>query len=310
MNSSRPLPRARRRGSSCWAVGPAGRHYGHGGCGHQETPQKPGPDHHGATANPAGSPANYSSIARRRRRSRGSSSSFSWLDFSIPPRVDSTIVHTTETRSTSLHVASRTSVERVAVSTRKLERQPDALPGLGAAHLCESLADVAVRQGPPVPYRLRLLERARRDVGVEGSLRPGGGPGRRAASRPFRGASTNPGSPARSSPAATSPACRAAPRRPPPASNRTSIRPRSRAPSARSPRSARLDGRVEPRRARPTPHRAGAGGCGSGPAGDLRLEVGDELGRGGLRDADAGGDGRAPPKDSQLVVVRARGRPS
>ena len=130
---------------------------------------------------------------------------------------------------------------------QELERQPDALPGLGAAHLCESLADVAVRQGPPVPYRLRLLERARRDVGVEGSLRPGGGPGRRAASRPFRGASTNPGSPARSSPAATSPACRAAPRRPPPASNRTSIRPRSRAPSARSPRSARRPCGASPR---------------------------------------------------------------
>ena len=36
---------------------------------------------------------------------------------------------------------------------QELERQPDALPGLGAAHLRESLADVAVRQGPPVPYR-------------------------------------------------------------------------------------------------------------------------------------------------------------
>ena len=42
----------------------------------------------------------------------------------------------------------------------------------------------------------------------------------------------------------------------------------------------------------------------------LDLEVGDELGRGGLRGADAAGDGRAPPKDSPLVVVRARGRPN
>ena len=86
-----PPPQSPAGGSSCWAVGPAGRHYSRGGCGHQETPQKPGPDHHGATANPAGSPANYSSIARRRRRPRWSSSSFSWIEFSMPPRVDSTI---------------------------------------------------------------------------------------------------------------------------------------------------------------------------------------------------------------------------
>ena len=57
------------------------------------------------------------------------------------------------------------------------------------------------------------------DVGVESDHRPVVGPGRRAASRPSRGASTSPGSPARSSPAAASPAprsparsCRASPR--------------------------------------------------------------------------------------------------